>query len=199
MTNKQLYNLVFENYIQAKKELIREGYLKREESNKIDFNEIFSATKGEMQKKKIEKLQRENQMLKEKLSQKQIRKEALINPQGGKGSSGSKALDSTWGFMGNFFRNSTDRLNTVSSKIFNIKKGTHDFDVLEGKLYDFIESGKLNSLEKIEEAIRLVQKLEVLRPSNYEFALESGINKIAGIDEPKSEPQTLSESRRRRY
>jgi hypothetical protein len=41
MTNKQLYNLVLENYIQAKKELIREGYLKREESNKIDFNEIF--------------------------------------------------------------------------------------------------------------------------------------------------------------
>ena len=44
MTNKQLYNLVFENYVQAKKELIREGYLKNY-LNQVDFNEIFDQTK----------------------------------------------------------------------------------------------------------------------------------------------------------
>jgi hypothetical protein len=75
MTNKELYNLVFENYIQAKRELIREGYLKTEESKNIDFNEIFSRTKGALAEKKIEKLQRENQMLKEKLSQRRGLKE----------------------------------------------------------------------------------------------------------------------------
>jgi hypothetical protein len=193
MTNKQLYNLVLENYIQAKKELIREGYLKREESNKIDFNEIFDRTKGEIQKKKIEKLQRENQMLREKLSQRRGLEEAGVSNPTGYGEFGHKGLDSTFGFMGNLFRNPTDRLNTVSSKIFNIKKGTLDFDELEGKLYDFIKSGKLNSSEKIEKAIRLVQKLDKLRPSNYESVLTDGIE---AISQPTS--QTLAENRRRR-
>jgi hypothetical protein len=66
MTNKQLYNLVFENYVQAKRELLREGYT-RKHLEEVDFNEIFSQTKGKIQEKKIEKLQRENEMLKEKL------------------------------------------------------------------------------------------------------------------------------------
>ena len=66
MTNKQLYNLVFENYVQAKRELLREGYT-RKYLEEVDFNEIFSQTKGKIQEKKIEKLQRENEMLKEKL------------------------------------------------------------------------------------------------------------------------------------
>lgn len=75
MTNKQLYNLVFENFVQAKRELVREGYLKKD-LNEVDFNEIFNKTKTEMQNKKIQSLQRENKMLKEKLSliQKRIKR-----------------------------------------------------------------------------------------------------------------------------
>ena len=67
MTNKQLYNLVFENFVQAKRELLREGYLKKEDLNEVDFNSIFEQTKKKIQEEKIKSLQRENRMLKEKL------------------------------------------------------------------------------------------------------------------------------------
>jgi hypothetical protein len=66
MTNKQLYNLVFENYVQAKRELIREGYSKRLVSE-VDFNQIFEQSKHKLLEEKVKKLQRENQILKEKL------------------------------------------------------------------------------------------------------------------------------------
>jgi hypothetical protein len=66
MTNKQLYNLVFENYVQAKRELIREGYSKRLVSE-VDFNQIFEQSKHKLLEEKVKKLQRENKMLKEKL------------------------------------------------------------------------------------------------------------------------------------
>jgi hypothetical protein len=67
MTNKQLYNLVFENFVQAKRELLREGYIKREDLNEVDFNDIFEQTKKKMLEEKLKSLQRENEMLKEKL------------------------------------------------------------------------------------------------------------------------------------
>jgi len=66
MTNKQLYNLVFENYVQAKRELIREGYSKKL-VREVDFNQIFEQSKHKLLEEKVKKLQRENQMLKEKL------------------------------------------------------------------------------------------------------------------------------------
>jgi hypothetical protein len=67
MTNKQLYNLVFENFVQAKRELLREGYLKTKDLNAVDFNSIFEQTKKRMLEEKLKSLQRENKMLKEKL------------------------------------------------------------------------------------------------------------------------------------
>jgi hypothetical protein len=66
MTNKQLYNLVFENFVQAKRELIREGYL-RKNLDEVDFNQIFEQSKHKLLEEKVKKLQRENQMLKQKL------------------------------------------------------------------------------------------------------------------------------------
>ena len=66
MTNKQLYNLVFENYVQAKRELIREGYMKKH-LDEVDFNEIFNKTKNQMLNEKLKSLKRENEMLKKKL------------------------------------------------------------------------------------------------------------------------------------
>lgn len=68
MTNKQLYNIVFERFVQAKKELIREGYHKTS-VDKVDFNEVFNGTKHALQEAKIKSLMRENQMLKRKLSE----------------------------------------------------------------------------------------------------------------------------------
>jgi hypothetical protein len=66
MTNKQLYNLVFENYVQAKRELIREGYMKKH-LDEVDFNEIFNKTKNQMLNEKLKSLKRENEMLKRKV------------------------------------------------------------------------------------------------------------------------------------
>jgi hypothetical protein len=66
MTNKQLYNLVFENFVQAKRELIKEGY-RKESFKDVDFNEVFGRTKSVMQEEKIKSLKRENEMLKKKL------------------------------------------------------------------------------------------------------------------------------------
>lgn len=68
MTNKQLYNLVFENFVQAKRELIKEGY-RKESLQEIDFNEVFSKTKNKMLEEKMKSLQRENQMLRNKLKE----------------------------------------------------------------------------------------------------------------------------------
>ena len=76
MTNKQLYNLVFENFVQAKKELIREGYLKRN-LDEVDFNEIFDQTKKRMLEEKVKKLQRENEMLKSQLSKRKSLEETF--------------------------------------------------------------------------------------------------------------------------
>jgi len=68
MTNKQLYNLVFENFVQAKRELIKEGYRKASLDD-VDFNEVFSQTKHKMLESKLQSLQRENEMLKRQLSE----------------------------------------------------------------------------------------------------------------------------------
>jgi hypothetical protein len=82
MTKKQLYNLVFENFVQAKRELIREGYLKKN-LDEVDFNEIFDQTKKRMLEEKVKSLQRENEMLKSQLYKKQLKKESVVGSQGG--------------------------------------------------------------------------------------------------------------------
>ena len=52
MNNKQLYNLVFENFVQAKRELFKEGYTKKH-LDEVDFNEIFDQTKKKMLEEKV--------------------------------------------------------------------------------------------------------------------------------------------------
>jgi hypothetical protein len=81
MTNKQLYNLVFENFVQAKRELIKEGYTKKH-LEEVDFNEIFDQTKRKMLEEKVKSLKRENEMLKSKLAKKELRKEGLMGSMG---------------------------------------------------------------------------------------------------------------------
>ncbi len=89
MTNKQLYNLVFENFVQAKRELLREGYLKREDSKKLDFNDIFEQTKKKMLEEKVKTLQRENEMLKKK----SLKEDETGTKLGAKYQQGSKLMD----------------------------------------------------------------------------------------------------------
>ena len=92
MKEREFKKLVFENFVQAKKELIREGYIKR--SDNLNFEDVFSETKKRVLEERVKSLQKENQMLKKQLSKKQLRKEAVIGPQGGIGSSGfESALD----------------------------------------------------------------------------------------------------------
>jgi hypothetical protein len=103
MTNKQLYNLVFENYIQAKRELIKEGYRKESFKN-VDFNEVFNKTKSVMQEEKIKSLKRENEMLK-----KRLQKEGLFGSMAGTGSSevggaGSEEVGTGMNRIGAFFK-----------------------------------------------------------------------------------------------
>ncbi len=63
MTNKQLYNLIFENFVQAKRELIREGFQKNKLES-VDFNQVFESAKKKILEKKVNSLMKENAMLK---------------------------------------------------------------------------------------------------------------------------------------
>jgi hypothetical protein len=188
MTNKQLYNLVFENYIQAKRELIREGYLKTEESKNIDFNEIFSRTKGAMQEKKIEKLQRENQMLKEKLSQKQIRKESIVSGQGGVGSSGGAG---TQGF-GNL-------MNRVGASVFKDKGSMAELAANE--LVNSKDSSGSSFFDRMMDIYPRTGKAGLI--SLFKIKMTSNLKNGMSKDEAKRKAMadmddTLVENRRRR-
>ena len=105
MTNKQLYNLVFENFVQAKKELIREGYFKKN-LDEVDFNEIFDQTKKRMLEEKVKSLQRENEMLKIKLAKKQLTKENLLGNTGNfeTGGAGTETVGTGMDRIGAFFK-----------------------------------------------------------------------------------------------
>jgi predicted nuclease with TOPRIM domain len=66
MKEREFKKLVFENFVQAKKELIREGYIKR--SDNLNFEDVFSETKKRVLEERVKSLMRENQMLKKQLS-----------------------------------------------------------------------------------------------------------------------------------
>jgi hypothetical protein len=85
MTNKQLYNLVFENFVQAKRELIREGYL-RKNLDEVNFDQIFENTKKKMLEEKVKSLQRENEMLRKKINNKRGLKQESTYSAAGQGS-----------------------------------------------------------------------------------------------------------------
>ena len=102
MTNKQLYNLVFENFVQAKRELIKEGYRKKS-LDEVDFNKVFSETKHKMLEEKVKSLQKENEMLKRKLYEKKSLREAGTMSAAGMGKQGgSKLLDKSFRKVGIF-------------------------------------------------------------------------------------------------
>ena len=175
MTNKQLYNLVFENFVQAKRELIKEGYLKKN-LDEVDFNEIFDQTKKRMLEEKVKKLQRENKMLKSKLQ-----KEALVGGQGGRGSEGSRLINKGFRKIGKFFGNPIDTLTDVAMQL---NKKADDYRIL----LQYISDGTLNSDAKIARAISFVDALErkVGYGDEFQRALPKGIMKIGSNEDPES-------------
>jgi thymidylate synthase ThyX len=68
MKEREFKKLVFENFVQAKKELIREGYIKK--TDNLNFEDVFNETKKKVLEERVKSLQRENQMLKKQLSKK---------------------------------------------------------------------------------------------------------------------------------
>jgi hypothetical protein len=174
MTNRQLYNLVFENFVQAKKELIREGYLKKN-LDEVDFNEIFDQTKKRMLEEKVKKLQRENKMLKSKLQ-----KEGLVGGQGGKGSEGSRLINKGFRKLGKFFGNPMDKLTDVAMEL---NKNSDNYRIL----LNYISDGTLNSDAKIARAISFVDALERKLGYGEEFqrTLPKGLMAIGKNEEPE--------------
>jgi hypothetical protein len=193
MTNKQLYNLVFENFVQAKRELIREGYLKRN-LDEVDFNEIFGQTKKKMLEEKLKSLQRENEMLKKELSKKQLRKEAVVGPQGGKGSGGSRILDKGFRKIGKFFGNPMDKLTDVAMEL---NKNSDNYRIL----LSYISDGTLNSDAKIARAITFVDNLgrKMGYGDEFENALSRGVMAIGRNEEPEMGIFENLKRKRRRY
>jgi hypothetical protein len=122
MTNKQLYNLVFENFVQAKKELIREGYMKRN-LDEVDFNEIFDQTKKKMLEEKVKSLQRENEMLKKQMG---LQEAGVSNPTG-YGERGSDAMDGVFDFIDKVLA----KYGNTGSKISVIKKAMKTKGIIE--------------------------------------------------------------------
>jgi hypothetical protein len=189
MKEREFKKLVFENFVQAKKELIREGYIKKNDN--LNFEDVFNETKKKVLEERVKSLQRENQMLRGKLKQ-----EGLLDSMSGTGGveTGNKGLDNPFRKIGmKVFNNPTDKLTDVAMEL-GIKNDTREFDRLNAMLSDFIKKDKLNSPEKIKKAIKLIDRLDSERPSDYRSALMSGIE---AISQPSS--QTLAESRRRRY
>ena len=194
MTNKQLYNLVFENFVQAKRELIREGYLKKN-LDEVDFNEIFDQTKKRMLEEKVKSLQRENEMLKRQLGKKQFKNEGIISGQAGKGSSGSYRMINT-GFrkIGKFFGNPIDKLNDVAMQL-NKDSEKYRF------LLKYISDKTLDSDVKIAKAITFADSLERKIGYGEEFikTLSSGIMSIGNNEEPEMGIFETFKKKRKKY
>jgi hypothetical protein len=200
MTNKQLYNLVFENYVQAKRELLREGYQKRH-LDEVDFNEIFDQTKKKMLEEKVRKLQKENEMLKSQLSKRKGLKEAGTMSAAGQGKQGgSSLLDKGFRKIGKFFGNPMDKLSDVAMQL---NKNSDDYRIL----LKYISDGTLNSDAKIAKSISFVDALERKMGYGDEFekTLSRGIMSIGNNQEPEGgifenfKRKKLSQNKRRRY
>jgi hypothetical protein len=175
MTNKQLYNIVFERFIQAKKELIREGYHKTS-VDKVDFNEVFNGTKHALQEAKIKSLMRENQMLKKKLKQ-----EGLLGNMSGTGGSETGGFGSKT--VGNF-------MNKVGADVFKHKGSiaTIEAEKLD-KVFDKMAMEYNTSKQGLVDAfeIKMIRNLENGMSKNE--AIKSAMADMGG---------TLAESRRRK-
>ena len=172
MTNKQLYNLVFENFVQAKKELIREGYRKGN-LDEVDFNEIFDQTKKRMLEEKVKSLQRENEMLKSQLSKRKGLEEAGTMSAAGMGRQGGGAGSETVG--------------KLMSKVASPFSKTAKADVITDRM---IENGVLSDSQDI-------SKFRIKVTGYLKSGLSASEATRKALGELKTQT-TLAESKRRR-
>jgi hypothetical protein len=173
MTNKQLYNLVFENFVQAKRELIREGYLKK--TDDVDFNDVFNKTKHKLAEEKIKSLQRENEMLKEKLSKMKNLREAgsySAAGQGGQFQGNAPGSEGLWNFITSIFAK------------FNLSRNA----ILDDEIKRMLKNNQIDS-----------STANIIR-DKIEYGIKTGKITRGNIRDAikKLIPQTLSESKKRR-
>jgi hypothetical protein len=174
MNNKQLYNLVFENFVQAKRELFREGYTKKH-LEEVDFNDIFEQTKKKMLEEKVKKLQKENEMLKGKLAKKELTKENLMGSMGSTGGyeTGGAGSEGLWNFI--------TKLGAMAGSM------TAKADIATKRL---IKSGKLDSFDSDRFSMNLMTNLE--KDMDFKQAVLSALRKVGARN------NVMAESRKRR-
>jgi hypothetical protein len=175
MKEREFKKLVFENFVQAKKELIREGYIKR--SDNLNFEDVFSETKKRVLEERVKSLQRENEMLKKQLKGKGLQEAGVSNPTG-YGERGSDAMDGVFDFIDKVLA----KYGNADSKVSVIKRAMKTKGVIESDT-DLNQFG-----------IILQSKMKEGFPMKK--AILSALRQM-GIRNP--EPKTLAENRRRRY
>jgi hypothetical protein len=190
MKEREFKKLVFENFVQAKKELIREGYIKR--SDNLNFEDVFSETKKRVLEERVKSLQRENEMLKKQLKGKGLQEAGTMSAAGMGKQGGSKLIDKPLRKLGKFFGNATDSLTDVAMQL---NKNYKDYTVL----LDYISDGTLNNDAKIAKAISFIDLLykKGISGSGFESALDSGIEAIGSGGQP--EGGIFENRKRRRY
>ena len=163
MTNKQLYNLVFENFVQAKRELIKEGYRKESFEN-VDFNEVFNKTKSVMQEEKIKSLQRENEMLRKKLQKENVMRAAALGKQ-----TDALGSETIWDFLTKVSAmagSKTAKADIIANELEKNKEFTYkeDKEKFKYKYINFRKSG-LNSVDATQKALDELKKQNTLTES----------------------------------
>jgi hypothetical protein len=166
MTNKQLYNIIFENFVQAKKELIKEGYRKTS-LDEVDFNEVFNKTKHKMLEEKLNSLKRENEMLKKKLKKEGIM--GSMGRTGGYGETGGAGSETVGNWMTKgaaALGSTTAKADIITDKM--VERGmlsdSEDISKFRIKVKNFLKSG-LSASEATKKAMGELQAQSTLAES----------------------------------
>jgi hypothetical protein len=189
MKEREFKKLVFENFVQAKKELIREGYIKR--TDNLNFEDVFSETKKRVLEERVKSLQRENEMLKKQLKGKGLQEAGSMSAAGMGKQGGSRLLDKTFRKVGKFFGNPMDKLTDVAMQL---NRNPNDYRAL----LSYISDGILKTDAQISLGITFYDKLmrKGVSGSGFESALDRGIEAISSGEQPEG---GIFEGRRRRY
>ncbi len=158
MKEREFKKLVFENFIQAKKELIREGYIKRNDN--LNFEEVFSETKKRVLEERVKSLQRENEMLKKQLKRKGLQEAGSMSAagQGGAFQGNAPGSEGLW----NFITKVSAKLGSTTAKADVIAKqlertgelqDSDDISKFKIKFITFRKKG-FDDLEATEQALK---------------------------------------------
>jgi hypothetical protein len=173
MKEREFKKLVFENFVQAKKELIREGYIKR--SDNRNFEDVFSETKKRVLEERVKSLQRENEMLKKQLKGKGLQEAGSMSAagQGGAFQGNAPGSEGLWNFI--------TKLGAMAGSM------TAKADIATKRL---IKSGKLDSFDSDRFSMNLMTNLE--KNMDFKQAVLSALRKVGARN------NVMAESRKRR-